>query len=254
MFDFIEDEELRQKAIEQYEASIKEVTESVDSKIEEAVAGLKAKNEELLGEKKSIQEKLAQFSEITDPEKALEALKFLQENEDAQLIKEGRIDELVEKRVSNMRLEHEKQLEALKKQLEEIAQAKEHYESQYKTKIMDDAMREIAIKAGVRPEAIPDVLMRAKQIFSLAEDGTLEARDKDGKLLKNEKGNVLTPVVWLDSLKENAPHYWPSSEGVGATGGSLSADADLTEKLAEYARKGDMKSYRKLRSKMQGKA
>jgi hypothetical protein len=250
VFEFIEDEELRQQAIDQYEASIKETTESIDTKIEEAVAGLKAKNEELLGEKKSIQEKLAQFSKITDPGKAIEALEFLQENEDAQLIKEGKVDELVEKRVSNLRLEHEKQVDQLRQQLEEIVHAKEHYESQFKTKIMDDAMREIAVKAGIRAEAISDVLMRSKQVFSLAEDGTLEARGSDGKLLKNDKGNVVTPIVWLEGLKESAPHYWPSSEGVGATGGSINSDADLTEKLAEFARKGDMKGYRTLRDKM----
>lgn len=250
MFDFIEDPELRQKAIDQYEASMKEVTESIDAKIDEAVSGLKAKNEELLGEKKAIQEKLAQFSEITDPEKALEALRFIQENEDAQLIKEGKVDELVEKRTSNLRIEHEKQLNELKEQLEEVAGAKSKYETLYKTKIMDDAMREVAVKAGVRPEAITDVLMRSKEIFSLAEDGTLEARDENGKLLKNDKGNVITPVVWLEGLKETAPHYWPSSSGVGARGGNITNDADLTAKLAQYAKEGNMDAYRKLRAKM----
>ena len=254
MFDFIEDAELRQQAIDQYEASVKEVTESLDSKIEEAVAGLKSKNEELLSEKKAIKEKLNQFKDITDPEKALEALNFLQDNEEAQLIKDGKFDELIEKRTSNLRIEHEKQLNDLKDALESTSSEKTKYESLYKTKIMDDAMRDVATKAGVRPEAVTDILLRSKQMFTLVDDGSLEARDADGKLLKNEQGNVITPAVWLESLKETSPHYWPSSSGVGARGGNITGNADLTEKLSELAAAGDMDGYRALRAKMADKS
>lgn len=251
-FDFIEDVDLRQKAEEAYEAEMKATTESIDAKIQEAVEGLKAKNEELLSEKKTIQEKLQRFSEIKDPEKALEALKFINESEEAQMIRDGKFDELLEKRTSTMRLEHEQTLNELTSQLEEIAGSKDKYKNLYQTKIMDDTLREVAVKAGVITEAIPDLLLNAKSLFSLGKDGSVEARTSDGKLMKNEDGNVLTPAVWVESLKSSRPHYWPRSEGVGARGGNITGDADTTEKLAAYAKAGNMAAYRKLRAKMQG--
>jgi len=55
-------------------------------------------------------------------------------------------------------------------------------------------------------------------------------------------------------LKVTSPHYWPSSEGVGAVGGNITNSADLTAKLADYAAKGMMNEYRALRAKMKAGA
>lgn len=250
MFDFIEDEAVRSKAIEQYEAQMKEVNESVQSKIDKAVEGLQNKNKELIGEKKSIQEKLAEFKDITDPVKAMEALKFINENEDAQLIRDGKVGELIEKRTSTMRIEHDNAIRELADKLEATSTAESTYRNLYETKVMDDAIRAHAVQAGVRPEAVSDVLLRAKSMFSLDKEGGVEARDAKGNLRKNDAGNVVTPGVWLEDLKRTSPHYWPASEGAGAVGGSLGADADVTARLADFAKRGDMKSYKALRKKM----
>ena len=126
MFDFIEDEEVREKAQQAYDDSIKDVKEQMNNEnqeilnqtIEDAVAGLKAKNEELLDEKKKIQSALKDFDDI-DPHKAKEALEFLEQNHDAQLIKDGKIDELIEKKTSTMRAEHEEAVQELQDQLRE---------------------------------------------------------------------------------------------------------------------------------------
>jgi len=251
-FDFIEDEGLRKQAEEAYDAEVKANTEDIDSKISIAVAGLQSKNEELLGEKKTIQEKLQKFADIEDPVKALEALTFINESEEAQMIRDGKFDELLEKRTSTMRLDHDNAVTALADKLEEMTTGKGKYKGLYQTKMMDDALREVATKAGVRAEAVTDVLLRAKTMFALGTDGSVEARDAAGKLLKNEDGNVITPSVWLESMKETSPHYWPSSEGSGARGGNITGDADTTEKLAALAKKGDMVGYRKLRTAMAG--
>lgn len=250
MFEFIKDEAERVKAVEEYEAQIQAVTADVDSKINEAVQGLQNKNQELLGEKKSIQEKLAKFSDITDPEKALEALKFINENEDAQLIRDGKVGELIEKKTSVMRIEHNNAIKELADKLEAASKGEETFKSLYETKVMDDSLREVCISAGVRPEAITDVLLRSKEIFSLDKDNAVEARDGKGGLKKNAAGDVLTPAVWMEELKTTSPHYWPSSEGAGAVGGNITGDADTTAKLAEYAKRGDMVNYRKLRASM----
>jgi len=251
-FTFIEDDKLRGQAEEAYNAEVKANTEDIDSKISAAVAGLKTKNEELLGEKKTIQEKLQKFADISDPEEAIKALKFINESEEAQMIRDGKFDELLEKRTSTMRLEHDTAITDLSEKLLEVTDGKGKYKGLYQTKIMDDALRAVAIKAGIRPEAIPDVLLHAKTLFNLGTDGSVEARTSDGKLQKNEDGNVVTPSVWMEGLKTVSPHYWPSSEGSGAQGGNITGDADTTEKLAALAKKGDMAGYRRLRTQMAG--
>ena len=250
-FDFIEDEELRAKAIEAADSEIKEMKESlnqsVQEQINEAVAGLKAKNEELIGEKRRIQEVLKNFEDI-DPKKAREALQFLENNEDAQLIKDGKIDELIEKRTSQLRSDYEKQLEELQTILGEHSKKAETYESLYKSKVIEDTLREVALSAKVRSEAVSDILLRGKMIFQLGEDGSLEARDNDGNLVKTEDGKILTPTNWIESLKSDAPHYWPQSEGAGfhGKGGNV---GDSNAALIRAAEKGDMKEYRRLREK-----
>ena len=249
-FAFITDEEVRTKAEEENKAELKELNESITAKIEEAVVGLKSKNEELLGEKKTVQEKLATFKDITDPVKALEALTFINENEEAQMIKDGRFNELMDKRTSQMKIDHDTAVTDLADKLLEMTDGKGKYKGLYETKMLDDAMRAVAIKAGVVPGAINDVLRRAKELFTLGTDGTVEARTADNKLLKNEDGNVVTPTVWVESLKPDSSHYWPSSEGAGAVGGNIAGDADLTEKLAQLSKDGKMAQYRVLRDKM----
>lgn len=252
MFEYIEDEDLRSKAIADFEARQKEVNEGIDKKIAEATERLVAKNTELLGEKKTIQEKLAEFKDITDPEKALEALNFINENEDAQLIKDGKVNELIEKRTSVMRIEHETAVQELADKLMEATEGQSTFKNLYETKVMDDAMRAVAVQAGVRIEAIPDVLLRAKSVFSLDKSGAPEARDEKGNLIKNKDDNVVTPAVWMEDLKTTSPHYWPTSAGAGALGSGVTDSADVTAKLADLAKRGDMKGYRKLRAQMGG--
>lgn len=251
-FSFIEDAAIRAKAEEGNAAELKEINESIDTKVSEAIAGLQSKNDELIGEKRTVQEKLAAFKEITDPEKALEALRFINENEEVQLIKDGKIEDVIDKRTSQMKLDHSTAVTDLADKLEEMTSGKTKYKGLYQTKIMDDSLREVAGRAGVRTEAVVDVLLRAKELFTLGKDGQPEARNSDGKLLKNAAGDVITPSVWMEGLKDSSPHYWPSSEGAGAKGGNITGDADTTEKLAALATKGDMVGYRKLRAQMNG--
>jgi DNA-directed RNA polymerase subunit F len=252
MFDHIKDEDLRKQTIEAHEAMVKETKESLlgdmDKKIEEATAGLKNKNQELLNEKKKIQETLKDFENI-DPEKAKEALNFLETNAEAQMIKEGKIDELLEKRTSNLKSEYETQLEEISQKLEETSTKSQTFENLYKNKMIEDGLREAALQAKVRPEAIDDIILRGSREFALGEDGSIESRDKDGKLRKTADDKILTPYNWIDSLKKSHPHYWPESQGVGLRGRYSSDPNDYNAALADAAGKNDLDSYRKLRSK-----
>jgi len=254
MFEYIKDDDLRKQTIEAHEATLKETKESIlgdmNKKIEEATAGLKNKNQELLNEKKKIQETLKDFENI-DPTKAKEALSFLETNADAQMIKEGKIDELLEKRTSNLKSEHEAMLNDLSQKLEETSTRSQTFEHLYKNKMIEDGLRTAALQAKVRPEAIDDIILRGSREFGLGEDGSIEARDNDGKLRKTQDDKVLTPFNWIDGLKKSHPHYWPESTSANFRGRFSSDPNDYTAALAEASNKGDMAAYRKLRKKAQ---
>lgn len=251
-FDFIEDEAVREKAIQAHKESMEKVEGSIQEKIDAAVEGLSAKNAELLGEKKDIQQKLQEFADITDPQKALEALKFLDENADAQLIKDGKINELIEKRTSSLRSDHEAAMNEVKAKLEEAAASSARYKGKFETKVIEDTIRAAATEAGVLPAALTDILMRGNPVFSLGANGEVEARDDQGNLLKNSEDMVVTPKNWVAGLKNTSPHYWPTSEGAGAYSANAS-DADLADQLEALVKKGDMAGYRDLRAKMMQK-
>ncbi len=255
-FTFITDEELRKKAIEAHESEMAEIKDTMktefksdmQSAIDEAVQGLKSKNNELLDEKKKISSTLKNFEDI-DPEKAKEALKFLEENEDARLIRDGKIDELLDRRTSQMRSDHEAKTKEISDELLKATQQGTLYEGLYKAKIVEDAIRAEAHKAKVRPEAIKDILLRGKSVFSLSEDGkTVESRDKNtGKLTKTADDKVLTTTNWLEGLKKESPHYWMQSNSANAYGNHNTGDRN--EAMIRAANSGDMEAFRKLREK-----
>jgi hypothetical protein len=247
-WDFITDEAQRNQAIQAYESSIAELKDNFKLELDDAVNGLKSKNAELLDEKKQLQKSVKQYEDF-DFDAAKEAMEFLENNKDAQLIKDGKTEELLEKKTSQLRSDHEAELSEINSVLKEEKSRADKYESLFKTKMVEDSLREAAIAAKVRPEAITDILLHGRTIFSLADDDSVEARDKDGKLRKTEDDKVLTPSNWIESLKKVSPHYWPESVGAGAQGGRYGSDDDIQVALAKAAESGNMAEYRRLRAK-----
>ena len=238
MFDFIEDPELKAKLIAEHE---------------ENVRGLKTNNEALLTEKKTIMERLTSFADIEDPKAALEALKFVRENEQARLIQEGKFDEVIEKKVSAVKQEAKAIVDELTGKLDITSKEAESFRLKYRTKIVDDNLRQAAIEAGMRPEAIEDALLLGRMEFSVADDNeTVEARDSKGNLRKNSDGIVVTPKVWMEELKARKPYLWPGSEGAGYTGKTAS-DSDVVAKMNELLEKGDFAGFTRLREQTMGK-
>jgi hypothetical protein len=291
-FSFIEDETVRTKAEADHKAELSASLETVKTEmqadfttkmesgvktaVDEAVKGLKDKNSELLGEKKKFQEKMKSFEGINDPEAALEALQFIEKNEHARLLKEGKIDEVIgnstkkltdtyEKKMADLEAKFEAQVadiesggkSEIQRLQEELTKAQESattFQSKYQVKTVEDSLRDAALAKGVRPEAVADVLLRGNAVFSLGDDGAVEARDADGNLLKSGT-KLMTPDLWVDDLKKSAPYFWPGSKGTGADGGAGGgggASGDLTEQIAKAAANNDMVTYRKLLAKKNG--
>lgn len=249
-FDFITDEGQRAEAVEAYNSSIADINDQHKLALDEEVNGLKSKNAELLDEKKKVDTKLKDFDNY-DFDAANEALDFLKNNTNAKLIKDGKVDELIEKETSAMRSDHEAALAEVNGNLDTETARGNLYEGLYKTKMVEDALRDAAVAAKIRPEAITDVLLHGRNIFSLAEDGSVEARDSEGKLRKTGDDKVLTTSNWIEGLKKASPHYWPGSEGAGAYGGGEGGGDDLAASIQRAADSGNHAEYRRLRKKQQ---
>lgn len=247
-FSFIEDEAIREKALESANSVLTEVKDQHKLQLDEEVNGLKSKNAEILDEKKKADKRLKELEDF-DFDKAREAMEFLENNKEAQMIKDGKTEELIEKKLSQVRSDHEAQLGEINQTLQSEVERANTYEGLYKTKMVEDSLREAATSAKVRPEAITDILLHGRNVFSLAEDGSVEARDKDGKLKKTVDDKVLTPFNWIEGLKKSSPHYWPDSVGAGARGGGQGDEGDLTAALNKAAASGNMAEYRRLRAK-----
>ncbi len=250
-FTFIEDKDVREKVEDIHKLEVDELTINLTNKAkedqEESEKGLKAKNAEILDEKKALQEQVKLFDGI-DPEAATAAIEFHEKNKDAEFLKDGTIEDLIEKKTSTLKSDHEAAMTELNSNCTDASTQGTLYQTVYESKVIDDGIRAEAIKAGIRAEAIDDVLMRGRGVFSLDDKKQIEARDSEGKLAKTKDDKVLTTKNWVEGLKDSSPHYWPNSEGAGAHGGDGGPDSDLTVKLKTAADKGDMVEYRRLRA------
>ena len=154
-----------------------------------------------------------QFDGI-DPEKARALLARAQKEHDKRLVDAGTIDELVAQRVEAMRADYEARLSG-------EAEKSQAMQSRLETLLIDGAIRDAAAKAGIRPSAIEDVLLRGRTIFKLLEGKAVPMQGDD--VLYSKTGEAMTMDEWLNSLVGHAPHLFEPNRGAGAAGGAASA-------------------------------
>jgi len=123
------------------------------------------------------------------------------------------------------------------------------YQGLFESKVIDDGVRAAAVKAGMIDTAVEDAVLRGRGVFSLDTNKMIEARDAEGKLAISSDKKVLTTENWVEDLKETSPHYWPPSQGAGATGGKIGPESDKATKLQALADAGDVTAYRAMRDK-----
>ncbi|MDM3628264.1 hypothetical protein O9403_18930, partial [Proteus mirabilis] len=86
-----------------------EITPEIQAIIDQQVSGLKAKNSELLGKLKEQGDNLKRFEGI-DPDTVKGMLKRFENDEEAKLIADGKIDEVLNKRTERLRGDFDKKL------------------------------------------------------------------------------------------------------------------------------------------------
>jgi len=205
----------------------------IEAAVNEQVSGLKAKNGELIGKEKELKATLAQFEGI-DPEAVRTILKRFVDDEEAGLIKQGKLDEVLNKRTERMAADWDKKVKAESARADKLKAKAD--------KLAERAMAESIIKAsqkaGALPEATEDIVLRAKGAgWTIDDDGNVVAMNGDTIVFGKDGKTPLTPEEWAASLRENAPHLWPRAQGSGAMGtnGAAKGSPDFS-KLPPEAR------------------
>jgi len=191
----------------------------LDEELANNIKGLKsALDKEKISAKtkeKELTEFKTQYAGI-DPVKIRELQARFENNEEAQLIAAGKIDEVINKRTEKWRIEEDRQKEELKAKIA-AAEAKA---DAFKDRVLEDSLRSAAINAGLHKLGIRDSLLLAKTIFTLDENGNAVQKNSDGSVVIGRDGKTpFSATEWYESQKVDSPHWYTvTSSGSSATG------------------------------------
>lgn len=226
-----------------------EIEAIISERVNGAVNGLKGKNSELLGKLKEATDSLKRFDGI-DPDAVKNIMQRFADDEEAKLIAEGKIDDVLNKRTERLRADTEKQIKAANDRAEKA----EAFAGKFRDRVLGDAIRGAALKVGALPGAADDIILRARGSFTLNDDGEAVAVDGDGNPVLGKDGKTpLSPAEWVESLKETAPHLFQAGEGTGAGGhkpvggaGAMKRSEMTSDQKAAYIRTHGQHAYLKL--------
>lgn len=196
------------------------VIEQAKAKLESETAGLKKSRDTVLAEKKSTAELLKAFKALgKDPEELQEQLQRLDEIENSDLLKKGKVDELVNKQVAKLTAEFEAKLKAATDENETLRSTVKNRESALAKTLVEGGIQEGINNAGlvVRGGALEDVLARGSRVFRFdPESGKAIAMDGE-KPLFDKAGEPLSFKAWADQLREAAPHLFDETKKSGTS-------------------------------------
>jgi hypothetical protein len=145
-----------------------------------------------------------------DPEQVRKLAEEKQRLEEAQQLRSGEVDKVVENRLKTAKTEWDKQFSA-------VAGERDSLNARLTAIQIDQGVITTATKRGLRPTAIPDITARARSVFRLV-DGAPRAYESDGQTVRVGKDGI-TPMTldeWVEQQVADAPHLFESNAGSGA--------------------------------------
>jgi hypothetical protein len=186
----------------------------IQAAVDAATAGLKAKNSELIAREMAALEKARAFDGLdVDELKSFHAQ--FKDSEDLKLIKDGKIDEVLNRRNEKFMANVEKE----RKAAADALAAKDAKLSKFSQRVLDDSIRAAASRAGVHKHAIDDALLAARLDFTLDDDGN-PVQMRDGEVVYGKDGkSPFSPDEWMAQRVETKPHWFPSGNSGSEPGG-----------------------------------
>ena len=147
-----------------------------------------------------------------DPDEVRRLSEEKQRLEEAQQLKAGETEKVIEVRVKAARGELEKQVVAL-------ASERDALNGRLVTIQIDQGVVATATKRGLKPTAIPDITSRARSVFRLV-GGVPTAFEADGQTVRVGKDGTspMNLEEWIETQVSEAPHLFESNAGSGAAG------------------------------------
>ena len=160
---------------------------------------------------KQLDEQSKRFEGI-DPDAVRSLAEEKRRLEEAQQLKSGEFDKVLETRVRAVKGEYEGKLSAANSERDAL-------NSQLVTIKIDQGVVAVASKRGLRATAIPDITARARNVFKLV-NGVPTAFENDGQTVRVGKDGItpLTLDEWVSAQAVEAPHLFESNAGGGAAG------------------------------------
>jgi hypothetical protein len=195
--------ELQSLYVEREGAWLLDVDGAVEkSKLEE----FRATNVTVMKERDELK---ARFEGI-DPDEVRKLADEQRKLEEAQQLKAGEVEKVLESRVKGVKAELEKQLAG-------VTSERDTLNARLTSIQIDQAIVTEATKRGLRASALPDITARARNTFRLV-NGVPQALEADGQTARVGKDGVtpLTLAEWIDLQVSEAPHLFESNAGGGA--------------------------------------
>jgi len=211
----------------------------------EREAGLRTNRDAILEEKRGIQTQLDTLKktwEGLDAEAIRGLMKQFENDEDAKLISEGKVNDVIERRTERLRLQAQKDVELAQARSTELEGELAKSGETIKTLVVDANIRQAASKIeGFVPGAIEDAITRGRMVFSVDGERNPVALDKDGSVVRGSDGKTpLQPEEWLRGLIGGDCRHWlGTSNGGGALGGGEGKDGlakEAVDKMSPQAK------------------
>lgn len=164
---------------------------------------------------KKTKDKFRSFGD-RDPEEILSELDKIEEYKLAAErggMDDDKINQIVETRIRSRLAPVERERDNALRDLQEREQRIGEFETKERKRSIHDSVREAASKAKIRDTAITDALLIGEHVFEVNENGDVVTKDGVGVT------PGVSPEVWLTETQSVRPHWWPESQGAGATGG-----------------------------------
>lgn len=209
-----------------------EKLEAIDLDDKAELSGALSREREERRRAKSDSEKLRadleKFKDL-DPDKARAALQALTEAEEKKLRDKGKYEEIIK----NNEVEYQRKLAEKLKELGERDAQVSAVTAKLRGFTLDNKLCEAALKAGVLPQYIEDVMTLTSRKFDLADDDSIVFASGD------EKAAAVTPESFYGNIyKELRPNFYAptgtSGSGAPAGGTGASAGGSKTAKRADF--------------------
>ena len=197
-----------------------------------------SKVQEVVGE--DLDEFQKQYNDLLETKRLVEA---------GELVKNTSLDEAVQKRTAEMKSDLEGKIKSLEQDRNAWKEQTHSLQNRYNQREIDRYVTEAVLdpELGARPEALPDILRRAHDAFTVKDDGSIIPMENDQVVYGSDGTSPMTNKEWLLKMKKEAPHFFKGSSGGDAGGGGGSVPGGSSKLSAEQISKLSMDEYKEAR-------